>query len=141
MTPRWAVWLENGAALGGLRRAPALDVSVQPDGVWLRGSDESLFERMLALPGARLFSVLPDGQLVPHRARVPHGRLPAGPWQPLERWLQVTLEPPALPGRLPGSVPLRIVPSTVERDANVLLTAQDSWTEYACLAPQVRLQR
>src|SRR5688572_31028771 len=52
-----------------------------------------------------------------------------------------TLFRSALPGRLPGRVPLRIVPSTVEREANVMLTSLQTWTEYACLAPQVRLQR
>jgi MoxR-vWA-beta-propeller ternary system domain bpX2 len=141
MSGRWAVRLEHGTALGELRRGAGLEVSEQTDGLWLRGEDEALLRRMLLLPGCRLFSVLGDGQLVPHGARVPRGRLPAGPWQALDRWLTVRLDPAALPGRLLDTVSLRMVPSTIEREANVLLLPLAVWARYAVEAPQVRLQR
>src|SRR5262249_36770631 len=71
----------------------------------------------------------------------PVGTLPNGPWQPLPRWLCGALEPAALPGRIEASIRFQMVPSTSEREANVLLVSLERLAEYAANAPLVRLQR
>src|SRR5262245_35577680 len=143
MMEAWVVQLDQRAAsrLGALRLLPGLAVCEQGDRLWLRGEggDETLAGRLLALPGSCLHAVLSDGQLVPHGARVPRGRLPEGPWTPLVNWLSPTLEPAALSGELPGRVSVTVVPSTMPREANVLLTTLESWATFASEAAQVRL--
>lgn len=144
MTERWALRLDKrgSAALSGLRRVPGLEVLEETDALWLRGTDadEHLWRRLLGLPTADLFRLLPDGQLVPHLRRVPCGRLPEGSWLTLSRWLGVKLEPAALPGQLRQPVALTLTPSTVERPAHVLLTSLSAWIDFAESAPAVRLQ-
>jgi hypothetical protein len=129
-------------ALGPLRRVHGLLVLADGDTIWLRWEgDATLRRRLLVLPDARVFDLLPDGQLVPDGRRVPSGRLPDGVWMTLLRWLEVTTEPAALPGQVRERVPVRVVPSGAEREANVLLTDLQAWVEYASSAPQVRLSR
>ena len=145
MSERWALRLTRNAAgiLAGLRLTPGVQVCERGSEVWLRGerADDALRRQLLALPESSLFEVLDDGALVPHGARVPVEALAEGPWQSLPSWLKVTLETAALPGRIGERAGLRIVPSTEEREANVLLTSLEAWTAYAVDAPQVRLQR
>src|SRR5271157_6383522 len=83
MNPQgWAMRLDRRdvAAAGRLRQVAGVEVCEQADAVWLRGpqSGEELHWQLAAVPGARRFSVLSDGQLLPAGARVPQGRLPQG---------------------------------------------------------------
>ena len=145
MSERWALRLakREAGSLGSLRLVPGVQVCDQDGEVWLRGerADDSLRRRLLVLPESCLFAVLDGGEIVPHGARVPVGRLPEGQWQALPRWLSVILEPAALSGRIEERAGLRMVPAVVEREANVLLTSLQAWVAYAADAPQVRLQR
>src|SRR5262249_54327245 len=114
MSERWAVCLDRDGieALGRLRRIPGLELCEPGERLWGRAGagEESPRRRLLSLPGARLFSVLADEQLVAHGATVPSGYLPVGDWQSLARWLSVTLEPAALPGMVPEPLLIRLVP-------------------------------
>jgi hypothetical protein len=157
MSERWALRMarRSVAALGELRRTsgvqvceqtdlvPGVEGCAQTDLVWLRGesAEDEFTRRLLAMPESQLFVVIGLDEIVPHGARVPVGRLPEGTWQPLSRWLVVTLEPAALPARGGERVRLRMMPSNSEREANVLLTSFECFAEYAVNAPLVRLQR
>jgi hypothetical protein len=141
----WAARLERGLAakLGGLRRAPGVEVLETGDAIWLRGGtpDESLEKAVRSLPGARRFAVLPDRQLVAAGSTVPRGRLPEGEWLKLSEWMTVALEPAALAGRVEGRVALAVVRSTDERPSNVLWTTMRAWGDWVDRAAQVRLDR
>lgn len=141
----WAVRLPSAGAQNAVRlwRVPGVEVCAVERMVWLRGGelDEALELRLRSLPGAERFSVLPDGQLCSPGALVPRGRLPRGPWVALNAWLVV--EPPVagLAGRLAESVPLHLVRSAEVGEPDAVLTDLARWESYACIAPQVRLDR
>lgn len=142
---RWALCLprESAVALGPLRRRPGVTVHETGAGLWLQGDgpDETLELSLRALPGARRYVVLPDGQLLEAGKRVPHGFLPAGTWHSLTQWLEVSLDAAGLAGRLTEGVLLRLVRSTGVRAENVLLTGLSAWSAYGSDAAQVRLER
>jgi hypothetical protein len=142
---RWAACLPRTAAatLGPLRRLAGVTVHEAREEVWLQGNgaDEALERSLRALPGARRFAVLSDGQLLESGKRVPYGFLPDGAWQPLAQWLAVRLDAAGLAGRLAERVPLRLVRSALVREANVLLTSLQAWRAYGSEAAQVRLER
>jgi hypothetical protein len=97
--------------------------------------------QLAAVAGARRFSVLADGQLLPPGARVPQGWLPQGPWTALLRWMGFELPPAVLAGRSEATAPLALVRSDRMEDASLLLARFDLWAAYAVTAPQVRLDR
>jgi len=141
----WAICLGKAdlAAIGRLWQVAGLEVCDLPDQVWLRGPalDEKLHRRLAAVPGARRFYVLPDGQLQPVASQVPKNWLPNGPWVSLRQWLALWLPPATLAGRSDRRVPMLLVRSTRPETASVLLTTMDCWGAYAVQAPQVRLDR
>jgi hypothetical protein len=145
VSERWAVCLprESVASLGRLRLVPRLSVCVEGEEVWLQGetTEETLEKALRGLPGARRFSIFPDRQLLAAGTRVPNGYLSEGPWQPLAKWLGVTLDAAALAGKIGESVAVRLVRSTSSREANVLVTTLATWKGYGGSAPQVRLER
>jgi hypothetical protein len=139
----WAARIGRNAlrALGDLRQRGDVLVLADSQHIWLRGpdADESLDLALRCLPGAERFTVLDDGQLVPHGHRVPRGRLPVGEWRTLAEWLVVELPQAALPGAAPSAIPLKMVRSDVAAEANVLLATLDDWLHYAETAAEVRL--
>jgi hypothetical protein len=142
---RWAIRLDRRdvAAAGRLRQIADVEVCEQEEFLWLRGpqSGEALQWQLAAVAGARRFSVLPDGQLLPLGARVPQGWLPQGPWTGLSRWMGLDLPPSQLAGRSEATVALALVRSDRMEEASLLLTQLGLWTAYAIHAPQVRLDR
>ena len=157
MTAAWAIQIPacDATATARVRHLPGIEVCALADVVWLRGDDvdddiddesrhdESRHDeqqRLLrTLPAAGTYAVLDDGQLLPRGARVPAGRLPQGPWEPLRDWLQVELAPAALPARVPQRVPLTLVRSSRDGDADLLRVDLALWRDYGGTAPQVRL--
>ena len=141
----WAMRLDRRdvAAAGRLRQVAGVEVCEQPEAVWLRGpqSGEELQWQLAAVAGARRFSVLPDGQLLPCGARVPQGWLPQGPWTALVRWMGLEPPPARLAGRGDATVSPALVRSDRMEEASLLLTRFDLWAAYAIEAPQVRLDR
>ncbi len=139
----WAICLgkADAAAVGRLRQVAGIEVCELPDQVWLRGPglDEKLQRRLAAVPGARRFHVLPDGQLQPVASQLPHNWLPRGPWISLPKWLALGLPPASLAGRSDQRTPMVLVRSAHPETASVLLTTIDRWEAYAVRAPQLRL--
>jgi hypothetical protein len=129
------------AAVGRLRQVAGVEVCELADQVWLRGPalDDKLHRRLAAVPGARRFYVLPDGQLQPVAGRLPKDRLPGGPWVSLREWLALELPRASLAGRLADRAPMVLVRSARPEAASVLLTSIDRWEAYAIQSPQVRL--
>jgi hypothetical protein len=134
---------KDASQLGPLRTLRGLEVCEEGDRIWLRtgASAEALQKALRGLPRAELFSVLAGDQLCRIDSNVPQGYLPQGPWSRLTSWLSLELPTAALPSRLQGRAALRLVPSQVVRDPNLLLTSLATWTDYGSQAPQVRLDR
>lgn len=141
----WAICLaqEDAASLGALRMADSVEVAEHDGIIWLRGkpADEQLAARLHALPARERYECLSSGQLRRIDQRIPTGRLPVVQWQPLSTWLRVMLPDSAFPAELPRTVSLRLVRSTSERDAELLLTTVEELGRFAATAPQVRLGR
>jgi hypothetical protein len=141
----WAIQLDHrdAAAAGRLRLVAGAEVCEQAEAVWLRGpqSGDELQPQLAAVAGARRFTVLPGGQLLPSGARVPQGRLPQGPWTALARWMGLNAPPAAMAGRTGASVALAVVRSDRMEESNLLLTQYELWAAYVVEAPQVRLDR
>ncbi len=141
----WAICLarRDAAAAGRLRQVAGAEVCELPEAVWLRGpqADDELQRRLAAVAGARRFSVLADGQLLPVGARVPQGRLPPGPWTVLAQWIGIEPPPAVLAGKGGEQVTLALVRSDCVQEASLLLTRLELWAAYALEAPQVRLDR
>ena len=141
----WALRLDrrDTASAGRLRQLAGVEVCEQGDAIWLRGrpTGEKHDWRLAAVPGAERFTILDDGQLLPEGRRVPRGRVPSGPWMPIDRWIVLSVPPGQFAGRTEESVPLRLVRSAIETEAAVLLTTAETWAAYAIEAPQVRLDR
>ena len=141
----WVLCLDrrDAAAAGRLRQVAGVEVCELSEAVWLRGpqSGEEVRWQLAAVAGARRFSVLPDGQLLPAGAHVPQGRLPQGPWTALAGWMGLDLPPATLAGRGDAAVSLALVRSDRVQEASLLLTQHGLWAAYAVEAPQVRLDR
>jgi len=141
----WALALdaEHVTALAPLRREPGLEAALVAGQLWVRGqmASDSLALRLRQLPAIARYAVQPDEGLLAEGALVPQGFLPPGKWLPLEHWLPV-IAPAVAAGHVTPFEPvaLRLVRDTSLRQPNLLLTALATWSDYAAIAPQCRLQ-
>ena len=139
----WSLPVTECRLLGPLRLWPGVEVCEVSAAVWLRAAqlDVEQWERCRRLPGADRYTVLDDGQLLPVDHLAPRGYLPAGPWQPLAKWLDVALPAADTSCPAPQGVELRLVRSNEPCDPTWLLATLEAWVAYAVTAPQVRLAR
>jgi hypothetical protein len=133
---------DDAAALGGLRLAPGWEVAETSGDLWLRGPavDESLGRLLAALPALDRFEQKADGCWRRCGERIPSTGPPPLAWQPLCTWLQVTLAPAAWAAETPRPIALRLVASSIEIAAGLLLTTLESWADFARSAPLARLR-
>src|SRR4029453_1829915 len=142
--PRWVARLQAADALsvGSLRLRPEVEALELGDGLWLRGADldEGIELAVRKVPGAVLYSVLPDGLLGRSGRWIPEGRAPEGFWLPLARWISLHPQPSALAAAAPRRVSLHLVRTSDEVEPTVMLATAASWAAYASEAPLVRLK-
>lgn len=138
-----AIAIEDAASVDALRLSPAVRAMICNDRLWLRGEvmTEAIELALRKAPGAGRFDLVEGDLLRPVGARVSRGRLPDGEWMPLSHVLQFGPQTAALPGQRSSPVTLRLVRRAIEQPANALLTTLETWTEWAALAPEVRLKR
>jgi hypothetical protein len=141
----WALCFSrtDAAALASLRLVAGLEVAEDAGMIWVRGQmcHEQLETKLAALPAGQRFEWLATNLLRPIDQRIPAAQLPKLAWQPLNSWLQVELPPLALPAVQPAAVCLRLVRSSREQEADLLLTSLAEFSEFAAGAAQVRLER
>lgn len=141
----WAICigLEDVAALAAIRLVGGIEVATAGKEIWLRGQrgDDTLDEKLPALPANARYEWLNLDQLRRVDQRVPSGRFPALAWQPLAAWLQVEAPIAALPALEPRPVPLQLIRSTDEREPELLLTELAAFQSFVTQAAQVRLGR
>ncbi|MBI2192951.1 MAG: hypothetical protein HYU36_13305 [Planctomycetes bacterium] len=145
MNPTWAARIPVAAAhaAAGLRLHPSIRACEDHGFLWLSGEamDDLLDLALRKIPDATLYSVLPSGLLKRQDARIPKGKLPGQGWIPLQDWLMPETQPAALPGLASRRIPLRIIRSSAERDAGILVADWKAWKVYATRAPAARLKR
>ena len=144
MSRLWAIRMDlrHVATAATLRAYPGVEACQTDEALWLRGPrDGAALERaMWLLPGVR-FQITEKSQLVPWNHLLPVAEAPRGPWVPLAADTVPTLATPALPGVVRDGVPLRLVRTTQEQPAALLLAALPAWTDYADTAASLRLAR
>lgn len=130
-------------ALGQLRMIPEVFVLSEPAWIWLRGSslNEQTSSLLRALPDAERYLVLPDDQLAHWGETIPRAKLLAGQWQPISKWLSVTLRTASFAPQVQACIPFQLVRSSVPVEANLLRTTWTTWRDYATTAPQIRLNQ
>ncbi|MDB5344433.1 MAG: hypothetical protein JWP89_2810 [Schlesneria sp.] len=130
-------------ALGHLRLVSAVEVLIEADVIWLRGSelDEQTSNLLRSLPEAERYLVLSGDQLARWGETIPRANLPVGTWQPITNWLAVSLPTAAFAPRVDASIPFKLVRSSVPAEANLLRTTWTAWRDYATTAAQIRLNQ
>lgn len=129
--------------LGPIRLVDDVRVLATGDELWLAGSevDVELERKRAAMPAARHFAILPDGQLVRPGERVPCGHLPRGEWLRLRDWLCVAPATSMFAAVTPQRVMLKLVRGGAMESPNVLVISGAQWLTYAESAPAVRLRQ
>jgi hypothetical protein len=151
MTSAWALSVPPSSAvwLSLLRYKTGIGICEQADVLWLQGNslDNDLLALISRIPGALLFEVLKDGQLVRRGQLVPTGRNVAGPWQLFDEWFRQALAPPSglTSARkalgTTNTLEIHLVRTALPREATLLQTTLDKFQAYASDAPQWRVER
>jgi len=134
---------ENTAALFSLRLLPGIEVAETTDALWLRGKpgDDNLNRELSLLPAEARYEELDDRRLRLVTRRIPSDSLPAVRWQSLGAWLKIESPPAAMPAFNVEPVPLSLVRSAEERNADVLLTTFSDWAAFVANAGCIRLDQ
>lgn len=144
MNGAWAVRLPRSQAQTAAALRLRAEVLVCPldDVLWLRGPElsDDIDLALRKLPGAERFTLDADGTITPLGRRIPGGKIPAQPWQPLGSWIVPAPQPAALAGEVCRRASLRLVRATSEEPASLLVTSLGTWVDYATSAPLVRLR-
>ena len=129
--------------MGKLRLIKGLSILVDGTSVWLRGDylDDELDQRIRSIPNAVRFMIQANRQLTRPGETVPCAQLPDGLWQPLRAWLSTKLPVAGFAAEAGSGVMLKLVRSSKNRQANLMLSSWERWRAYAIQAPAVRLSR
>ena len=131
------------AAVAAIRLTAGVRACVVGEELWLRGEEagEEIEGALDRVAPAGWYSVMADGGLVARGRLLPEGYLPQAEWVPLVELVRPVVESGALPGTVGSRVGVRLVRSSEEVGANVLVTTLAAFAEYAEGAPAVRLER
>lgn len=144
ITRPWVISLPLGSEnlLTGLWDLGQAEVLQSAERIWLKDKlwNDSYERRFHSLLGCECFWSLPDKQLLPHGCQVVNGYLPEGDWVPLQKWLQFALPVRDEAFAVPARTPLKLLRSSNELPANLILLSLEDWHEYVISAPQVRLR-
>lgn len=141
----WALTLStaDASSLAPFRLAAGLEIAAIGSRLWLRGprAGDAFMDRLRSLPARERYEWVAPGQLRRHGSRIPCDRFPDARWESLAAWLEVRMPTAALPATVPRPVETRLVRSTTERPADILLTGWQEWAAWVFVAPRIRLQQ
>lgn len=144
MSDAWAasMLVDQAPLLAPLRLTPGIRVLDAGETVWLCGENVSEIEGLLrGISGLLRFHLEGDDSLRPVGRVAPCGELPKGNWTPIAEWFSCELPPTVWPGLTTDGATIRLVRSSVEIEATMLLVDWPIWRDYAVAAPQSRLER
>ena len=129
-------------ALGAVRCFSGLYVAVKENDIWLKCKDESLADNILILqlPVQRTFFIDEHNYLFLPGTSTPVAVLEISEWVSIKSFISIEIPVAAMTAKVRSTIPVKIVASTNEREANAILTTLDVWKSYAEHAPLVRLQ-
>jgi len=144
MSDLWAasIPLAQLEAAAPLRLQAGVEACVEGERLWLRGTqwDASLDRTLRKILGAARYHRLPERQTAEWGCTLASGTEPAGPWTAFRTWLQPAAPRTALAATIGLRAEVRLVRTTVERTANLLVVPFEAWRDYAVAAPLVRLR-
>lgn len=151
MTCAWVLSVPPSSAawLSLLRYQAGVGICEQEEVLWLQGKslNDDLVRSIARIPGATLFNVLQDGQLVRQGELVPTSRVVSGPWQLFDEWFRQAISLPSGLTSAPktlditNALEIQLVRSSLPREATLLQTTLDKFQAYVSDAPQWRLER
>ena len=145
MSAGWAasIPIENAVSASPLRQELDIEACVADDRLWLRGTkwNDAIDRSLRKILGAERSHRLANTETARWGEVVPSGVLPHGPWMRLKDWLQPVAPPTLLSGVVTRRAGFRLVRTTTERPANLLIVDFPTWREYAASAPGIRLNR
>ena len=147
-SPRWILRFDPGdaSALARVRLVPGLEIAQTPEALWLRTTPEftvsEASQRLLSsLPASARYHPLPNQALRPTDRILSHESLPNLTWIAIDQAFALVLPQPAWPAAAPQRIPLRLVPSRREIEANAAMFDGESFYAQALQAPLLRLER
>lgn len=129
--------------LAQIRHWDNLKMATADESIWVKDFTAAQLEKaeLRSVPFAKLFYAK-NNILFPLGSLLPAGKMPALLWTPVERALPV--KPEGFNHNLftlPPTAPLRLLPSSEEHQASVLVTSIDIAGNYIETAPAARLHR
>ena len=141
----WVICLsrDSASALADIRLVAGVEVAEAGSLLWLRGrsADESLNNRILALPAIARFEVSNSGQWRQTGHRIPTPEQSSLKWQLLVTWFRVEFPLAALAALPPPPVSLQLIRSTEESEPSLLLTSLTAFYDLVKSMGVVRLRR
>jgi hypothetical protein len=130
------------SALGPHRTRSGWEICEADEALWLRCPETPAeAEATCALPVLARYRTDSQNRLIPWQGTLPVAVAPAGPWQALAAYLEVTPFPARLPGRNQQRVTVTLVPSPHETEAAALLAELADLLAWADQASRLRLGR
>lgn len=129
------------ASLGNIRCLNSVFAAKDGNDIWIRVVDTNtaIDGKLKQLPVKSTFTLDEKNQLFLPDAVTPVAILKEMEWIPINEFIPVEAPVSNLPGKTNHKIDIKLVPSTVERRGNALLTTLNTWKEYAESAPAVRL--
>jgi len=132
---------KDHASLGSVRTLPYLRVAEHNGLLWLRGimSGQDIDIRLLQLPAIHTYIIDGAHNLFPQGTSTPVLNVKRLAWTPIDKYIPLEVPTSALPAKIDGAVPVRLVQSLQENNSVALLTTYAHWKAYADSAAAVRL--
>jgi hypothetical protein len=129
------------ASLGNIRCLTAVSAAKDGDDIWIRVVDNNstVDSKLKQLPVKSTFTLDEKNQLFLTDAVTPVAVLKEMEWIPINEFIPVKAPVSNLPGKTNQKVDVTLIPSTVERRGNAVLTTLKTWKEYAESVSAVRL--
>ncbi len=136
---------DQSGAISRLRGLSGVEVAESSDGFWLKGQTEEgkLPQELVGVFSveSEVYRLLDDGRLAELESRVPILRLPQLEWESLSAVSQPVLEKLALPGTIPQTTPLSLIPASAQTvEPNVLRVSLDVLLDWVVQSPEIRLE-
>jgi MoxR-vWA-beta-propeller ternary system domain bpX2 len=128
-------------SLGNVRCIEGLEAAINENCIWLRGLYDTagIDKHIKQLPTQHSYYIGENNLLFSPGSLTPVAVLPALEWLPVAEFITIEIPVAALPGQLHQPAMISIIPSTISKKGDALLTTLQQWKAYATSAPAIRL--
>ncbi len=143
MNGPWALRLEaaNARRAVKIRTLPGVQAAVDGRFWWLKGDNRNKETAFIlsTIADGPVYEIAQTDLLIPVGCLVPTERLPKLDWQPLAEVISLEIPSPAIARTRVAKVRLKLVRSTSERPASILLCEFSAFAEWADTASEIRI--